>query len=225
MNQNRASGPGAHTSDGSSVELYKLLAGRGEAEIIHGAVAPDADVLELGAGVGRVTHALLRLGHRVTAIDNSAEMLAEIRGAEIERADIVGLDLKRTFGGVILGSCLVNVVEDDLRREFLRTCARHVSGTGAVLLECHRERADEWARAGSSTTDDSGVRITWLDVVASNGRITGTLEYSYGESTWTQSFSTRILSQGELSRELESVGLTLVRRLSGNWVEARKLAP
>jgi len=36
---------------------------------------PRGAILELGAGVGRITHPLLELSYRVTAVDNSPEML------------------------------------------------------------------------------------------------------------------------------------------------------
>jgi len=212
-----------HTSDGSSVELYKLLAARDEAAIIHSAVVAGGEVLELGAGAGRVTHGLLALGHPVTAVDSCAEMLAEIRGAEVIRADIVGLDLERQFPAVVLGSYLVNVVESDLRRDFLLTCARHVERDGLVFLECHGEGAQEWARMGASQMDANGVRMTWLDVAYEKGIVTGTLEFRFSDNVWTQSFSTHILSQAELARELAAVGLHLARRLAGNWVEARRI--
>jgi len=57
----------------------------GEPEIVHAAVPPGASILELGAGAGRVTHPLVALGHPVVAVDESAEMLARIRGAETVR--------------------------------------------------------------------------------------------------------------------------------------------
>jgi hypothetical protein len=52
--------------DGSPFDLYLRLPSFGEAEQIQGLVPPGASVLELGCGVGRVTHELVRLGHPVT---------------------------------------------------------------------------------------------------------------------------------------------------------------
>jgi SAM-dependent methyltransferase len=73
------------TPDGCSVELYALLPPMGEPEVVHAAVPAGASILELGAGAGRVTHRLVALGHPVVAVDESAEMLARIRGAEPHR--------------------------------------------------------------------------------------------------------------------------------------------
>ena len=72
----RGTGPGVITPDGCAVELYRLLPPMGEPEIVHAAIPAGAAILELGAGAGRVTHALVALGHPVVAVDESAEMLA-----------------------------------------------------------------------------------------------------------------------------------------------------
>lgn len=75
-------GPGAITPDGSPVEFYTLLPPGEEAEIIGGAVPAGGSILELGSGVGRVTHPLVAAGFQVVAVDESAEMLTHVRGAQ-----------------------------------------------------------------------------------------------------------------------------------------------
>lgn len=76
------SGPGPQTLDGCSAEFWKLLPAGAEPSLIASTVPSGGSILELGAGVGRVTYPLLELGYRVTAVDNSSEMLAEISGAD-----------------------------------------------------------------------------------------------------------------------------------------------
>ncbi len=49
-------GPGAITPDGCAVELYARLPVGDEPDIIAAAVPAGAHILELGSGVGRVTH-------------------------------------------------------------------------------------------------------------------------------------------------------------------------
>ncbi|RSM66526.1 hypothetical protein DMH03_05305 [Amycolatopsis sp. WAC 01376] len=49
----------------------------------EGAVPDGASILELGSGVGRVTHALLDLGYPVVAVDDSPEMLAGVRAEKV----------------------------------------------------------------------------------------------------------------------------------------------
>ncbi|GGW68277.1 hypothetical protein GCM10010503_51970 [Streptomyces lucensis JCM 4490] len=67
-------GPGAITPDGRAVELYDRLPVGDEPDIITAAVPAGAHILELGSGVGRMTHALLERGFTVTAVDESADM-------------------------------------------------------------------------------------------------------------------------------------------------------
>src|SRR5688572_25560640 len=71
-------GPGAITPDGCAVELYSRLPVRDEPDIITAAVPAGAHILELGCGVGRMTHPLLERGFTVTAVDESAEMLDRV---------------------------------------------------------------------------------------------------------------------------------------------------
>ncbi|HEY7295719.1 MAG TPA: class I SAM-dependent methyltransferase, partial [Dehalococcoidia bacterium] len=88
--------------DGSPVGLYALLPPDGEPELIHAAVTPGRELLELGCGAGRITHPLLALGHPVVAVDQSAAMLAHVRGAETVLSPIEKLALGRRFAAVLL---------------------------------------------------------------------------------------------------------------------------
>jgi SAM-dependent methyltransferase len=103
----RGSGPGPQTLDGCSVEFWKLLPAGVGPSLIASAVPRRGSILELGAGVGLITHPLLELGYRVTAVDNSSEMLAEISGATTALSDIEDLSLGTSFDAVILGSFLI----------------------------------------------------------------------------------------------------------------------
>ena len=116
----RGSGPGAITPDGCAVDLYALLPPMGEPELVHAAIPAGASILELGAGAGRMTARLVELGHPVVAVDESAEMLAHVRGAETVRARIQDLELGRRFDAVLLASFLVNTPDRALRGAFLR---------------------------------------------------------------------------------------------------------
>jgi SAM-dependent methyltransferase len=85
----------------------------GEAELVDEVVAPGVEILELGCGAGRITHELIRLGHPVVAVDESAEMLAHVHGAELVHARIEEPDLGRRFLCVLLASQFVNVEDDE----------------------------------------------------------------------------------------------------------------
>ena len=94
--------------DGSPVDVYRALSGAAEAELIAAALPAGASILELGCGTGRVTHELVARGFRVTAVDESAEMLEHVRGADTVHARIEELDLGQTFDCVLLASHFVN---------------------------------------------------------------------------------------------------------------------
>jgi len=72
------SGPGPQARDGCSVELYRSLPYLGEIDCVRPLLYPGSSVLELGCGTGRLTRFLLDLGLRVTAVDNSPEMLLAV---------------------------------------------------------------------------------------------------------------------------------------------------
>jgi len=73
--------PVSTAPDGSPVELYERLPELGEDDVVVSVLPEEASVLELGCGTGRITRQLVRLGDRVTAVDESAEMLALMRTA------------------------------------------------------------------------------------------------------------------------------------------------
>src|SRR4249919_1102335 len=127
----------ATAPDGSPVGLYATLAPLGEPELIHGAVPAGSRILELGCGAGRITHELIALGHSVTAVDNSAEMLSHVRGAETVLADIETLDLGCAFPVVVLASNFLNAPEQEELDAVLGACARHVDDGGQVPLGRH----------------------------------------------------------------------------------------
>ena len=97
--------------NGSPVDVYRALPGADEAELIASALPAGASILELGCGTGRVTHELVARGFRVTAVDESAEMLEHVRGAETVLSRIEELELARTFDAVLLASHFVNAPE------------------------------------------------------------------------------------------------------------------
>src|SRR3954463_3338539 len=79
--------------DGSPVGLYARLPELGEGEVVAAVLPGGVSLLELGCGAGRITRQLVRLGYRVTAVDESREMLAHVRDAEAREAPIEGLEL------------------------------------------------------------------------------------------------------------------------------------
>jgi SAM-dependent methyltransferase len=207
--------------DGSPVALYARLPSLGEPELIHDAVPAGAEILELGAGAGRVTHRLLALGHAVVAVDNSEEMLARIEGAEIVLADIETLDLGRRFPVVVLASNFINHPDDAERHAFLACCARHVLPAGQVLLQGFPrdwKPSTQWSEHGS-------VRSRLRNFTLDRGHVTGEMEYLVEGRRLVHAFESKLLTDAELDADLRAVGLRRVRELDerGSWIEAAPL--
>jgi SAM-dependent methyltransferase len=185
---------------------------------VHAAIPESAEILELGSGVGRVTHELVRLGHPVVAVDESSEMLAHVRGARTVCARIEELALGRRFLCVLLMSNLVNSDED--RAAFLAACARHLATAGAVLIERH---PPDWRPQAGTPGRLGEVTIELEDVTIDGSVVAATVRYEADERVWRHPFRTRLLGDDELAAELRSAGLEFVRTLDerGAWVEAR----
>ena len=203
------------------MELYSLLPPMGEPGIVHAAIPAGAGILELGAGAGRVTRHLLELGHPVVAVDESAEMLARVRGAETVRARIQQLHLGRRFEVVLLASFLVNTPDRELRGRFLTACREHVRDDGCVLVQRHEPRWFDEAAEGERTSD--GITFRLRDLARPGpGLLSATAEYQVGERVWTQSFTAERLDDRQLAAALGEAGLTIDAYLTGDgsWVRA-----
>ena len=247
--QERGTGPGVITPDGCAVELYRMLPAMGEPEVVHAAIPAGAGILELGAGAGRVTRRLVALGHPVVAVDESAEMLAWVRGAdahrdgsgaggtastsaglapvgaETVRARIQDLDLGRRFEVVLLASFLVNTDDGDLRRRFLEACRRHVDEGGCVLVQRHPPAWFDEAVEGERA--DGGITFRLRDLGRPGpGLLAATAEYQVGERVWTQSFTAERLDDEALAAALAEAGLAVDAYLTGDgsWVRAVPVA-
>jgi SAM-dependent methyltransferase len=193
----------------------------GEPEVVHGAVPAGASILELGAGAGRMTARLVELGHAVVAVDESAEMLAHVRGAETVRARIQDLELGRRFDAVLLASHLVNTPDRDLRAGFLRACRAHVRDGGRVLVQRHPPAWFDEAAEGERTT--GGVTFRLRDLARPGpGLLAATAEYQVGGRVWTQRFTTERLDDDALAAALAGAGLAVDAYLTGDgsWVRA-----
>jgi SAM-dependent methyltransferase len=204
--------------DGSPVALYARLPALGEPELIHDAIPNGAEILELGAGAGRVTHGLVALGHPVVAVDNSAEMLALVEGAVTVLADIETLELGRRFPVVVLASNFVNHPDVAERRALLACCARHVEQDGQVLLQGFPRTwtpSTDWSELGD-------VRMRLRHFTLREDLIAGEMEYVVDGEHLVHTFESKLLGIEELDADLHSVDLRRTRELDdrGSWIEA-----
>ncbi|MFF5299558.1 class I SAM-dependent methyltransferase [Streptomyces sp. NPDC013161] len=218
-------GPGAITPDGCAVELYSRLSIGQEPEIIAAAVPAGARILELGSGVGRMTHPLLERGFTVTAVDESAEMLERVKGARTICSPIENLDLGETFDVVMLASFLVHAGDAEVRRGLLRTCVRHVAPGGCVLIQ--REGEDYHTNLPRERIDPSGftVRMVSAEPVG-EGVDSVRAEYVFPDAVWTQTFLSRPLTKDQFEEALAEAGLRVDSYLTPDriWVRAVPVA-
>jgi SAM-dependent methyltransferase len=214
-------GPGAITPDGCAVELYSRLPVGDEPDIIAAAVQAGAHILELGCGVGRMTHPLLERGFTVTAVDESAGMLERVRGARTICSAIEDLDLGERFDVVLLASFLVHSGDVEVRRGLLRTCVRHLADGGCVLIQ--REGEDYHTGLPRERVDPSGftVRIASSEPVG-DGVNSVRAEYEFPDVVWTQTFLARPLTKEQFEEALAEAGLRVDKYLTDEriWVRA-----
>ncbi|WP_380281430.1 class I SAM-dependent methyltransferase [Kitasatospora purpeofusca] len=221
----RGTGPGVITPDGCAVDMYARLPVGDEPEVIAGAVPPGASLLELGCGVGRVTHPLLERGFRVTAVDESAEMLARVRGARTVRSPIERLDLGERFDVVLLASFLIHAGSLDVRRGLLDACRRHVAADGCVLIQREGENWQTNVPRERPLGKDGLVRVASATPVA-EGVNRVHVEYEFPDARWTQTFLSRPMDRAEFEQALAEAGLAVDDYLTEDriWVRARPVA-
>lgn len=230
---NSGTGPGEITPDGCAVEVYARFPERGETAIIASAVTDPRGrtLLELGCGGGRMTHALIRRGFRVTAVDESPGMLDLIEDAETVRSSIEDLDLGRRFDVVTLTSYLVNAADPATCDALLATCARHVADDGCVVIQRQQDSRHEDVTPGAGWAGD-GMTITTTEVVdVGDGVVRSHVEYTYQDpeagqdartSAWSQTYYTRLLKEPVFAQTLLDAGLVLDRWLTEthDWARA-----
>ena len=206
--------------DGSPVGLYAALPPDGEPELIHAALPAGAAILELGCGAGRLTHALLALGHPLVAVDQAAAMLAHVRGAETALADIETLALGRRFAGVLLASYLVNTDDDARRAAFLQTCHRHLAADGVAFIQRYAPR---WAEEATTfALDHLGLHVAFRVTAREGRRFSTVIDCTRGDARWQHLTTARILNNAEFDAALAAAGLRRVRWLDAaqTWAEA-----
>lgn len=214
-------GPGAITPDGCAVELYSRLPVGAEPDIIAAAVPAGARILELGSGVGRVTHPLLERGFTVTAVDESAEMLERVQGARTICGPIENLELGETFDVVMLASFLVHAGDVEVRRGLLRTCRRHVAAGGCVLIQ--REGEDYHSDLPRERVDPGGFTLRMVSAEpVGDGVNSVRAEYVFPDAVWTQTFLARPLTKDQFEEALAEAGLKVDSYLTPDrvWVRA-----
>jgi SAM-dependent methyltransferase len=216
------SGDGAITADGCAVELYRQLSAGGEIDLVKAFAPAGGSILDLGAGAGRLANPLSAAGFAVTAVDQSAEMLAEIRGGAARViSTIEELDLGAAFDVVLLASYLLNTPAPQSRAGLLATCARNMKRDGAALIQV---RGPGILRDLSGFERETGGIRDWVEAYHRDGPVvTMTMRTECEGRRWVQTFTHRYLEEAELRCELIGAGLEFDRWLDEppEWFLAR----
>lgn len=161
---------GSHLYDRITAEDLSELT-----EILGAARKTTGPILELAAGSGRITRALLALGRPLTAVDSSPEMLAMLREKAEARSfnprcvalDVVEADMSQfhvggKYGCIVLGASSVTLLAPDRRRQLFRRVRDCLTPDGRfVLTVLDAELPDE-------TLEDNGGTTTGFSVLDAN---------------------------------------------------------
>ncbi|MFB4352810.1 daptide-type RiPP biosynthesis methyltransferase [Microbacterium sp. LS_15] len=139
-----ATGRGIDLYEGVGTDFYQHLVGADRAEIrevIALARSTDGPILDIAAGTGRLTIPLVRSGHRVTALDLSADMLAHLHRAlpgEPQVRCVVGdmrdFRLAGRYALAILGATSITLLDREGRSRLYRSVQRHLADDGIFAL-------------------------------------------------------------------------------------------
>ena len=221
---NRGIGRGPKTRDGCSVELYLRTPYLGEVERFQPWIPAGSAVLELGCGVGRITRVLLARGYRVTAVDNSPEMLAHVPSqASKVCADIEVLALGTTFDAVIFASCLINIPDAAIRAAQLAKCRDHLKPDGHLVFE--RYDPNWLSNVQIGALGKAGDIEMHVDAVQRDGpNVYLCLRYRDGSEDWLHCFTGTILTDDDVRSCLLSAGFTAPSWIDSRWGFAKAIA-
>jgi SAM-dependent methyltransferase len=213
VDEHVGTGPGAITNDGCAVEFYALLPALGEPEIVHAAVPPGASILELGCGTGRILRPLAALGHPVTGVDDSEDMLARSPDLSTVYSPIRSLRMDRKFDVVLLASTMINV-DPVTRQGFLATVRHHLHDDGIAVFQ---QNTQDWfgpvAGAKAIRDDPGGIRRIIRSARWEPPRMHVEVEYQVGGNVWTHAWTNYQISDKELADNLAAASLQL-----GDWL-------
>jgi SAM-dependent methyltransferase len=213
MDEHVGTGRGAITNDGCAVEFYALLPAFGEPEIVHAAVPPGASILELGCGTGRILRPLAALGHPVTGVDDSEDMLARSPDLPTVYSPIQSLRMDRTFDVVLLASTMINA-DPVTRQGFLATVRHHLHDDGIAVFQ---QNAPDWfgtvTGAEPVRDDPGGIRRIIRSARWEPPRMHVEVEYQVGSNVWTHAWTNYQISDKELAGNLAAAGLR-----QGDWL-------
>jgi SAM-dependent methyltransferase len=227
VDDHAGTGPGAIANDGCAVEFYVLLPEFGESVIVDAALPPGASILELGCGAGRILRPLAALGHPVTGVDDSPDMLARVPDLPTVCSPIQSLRLDRTFDAVLLASTMINA-DPGTRQGFLATVRHHLRDEGIAVFQQNPPDWFETFQDADPVRDDPG----GIRRIIRAGRweppcMRVEVEYQVAGNVWTHSWASYQISDEELASDLAGADLRFGGWLTGDhaWFTARPALP
>ena len=193
--------------------IYLALPAGDAPMLVHDVIREHSSILELGSGPGRLTRVLIALGHRVTAVDDSAEMLKHVTGARTEQADVFDpdLDLGTRFDVVLAASHLINRPGARNRRTLLRSGRRHLVDGGSLLVERY---PPDWLLTAPDRQSQVGpVRLSFHAGHIKDGVRSAAITYELAGQSWKQEFEAENVTDHILEEDAAAEGLTVVESL------------
>ena len=151
--------------------LYDLFDQKPNIEFFCHYAAQAGEILDIGAGTGRIAIPLAERGVHVVCVEPSAAMRRELKKKLAQRphlasritliaADARSFDAGRTFGAAFLSGTFDHFVDDEERRAGLSNIARHLAPGGLLVFDLFLGLMGDspLSPAGTVTVDEAEVR-------------------------------------------------------------------
>jgi SAM-dependent methyltransferase len=138
--------PRENTGYGGSAHLYDLFDQKPNVEFFYHYAAQAGEILDIGAGTGRIALPLAERGVRVTCIEPSPAMRREFDRKLAQRLDLadrirlIAADARsfgagQTFPAAFLSGVFDHFLDEEERRSSLVNIARHLVPSGLLVFD------------------------------------------------------------------------------------------
>lgn len=193
---------------------------------VHSLAGPGGAILELGVGTGRLALPLTRLGHAVTGIEASAEMIAALRAkpggkrVRVIEGDFSEVRAPGSFKvALITFNAIFALPSREAQAECLRNAAEALQSDGYLVVEAYVLRPEQldagWCLLPRMVSPDH-VELQLSRYDHSSHRLVRTLVHLREDNTVVTGVSDTYAWPGELDLLAETAGLRLHSR-SGGW--------
>jgi SAM-dependent methyltransferase len=176
--------PRENTGYEGSAHLYDLFDQKPNVEFFCRHAAQAGEILDIGAGTGRIALPLAERGVRVTCIEPSPAMRREFERKLAQRPDLAArirliaadarsFDAGQTFPAAFLSGTFDHFLDDEERRSSLANIARHLVRNGLLVFDVFLGlmKDSPLAPAGRATVGEAEVRRFVGGRILSNGRM------------------------------------------------------